>query len=82
SFFYSHSPFLADMQLIIPLYLYPLLQTTNKLPQFEYLRLASLVVIGAFVKVSIKEVIIFLLSSEIILLYLYNIDIRKKVSKT
>ncbi|XP_050903776.1 uncharacterized protein LOC127117720 isoform X3 [Lathyrus oleraceus] len=36
----------------IPLYLYPFLQTTNKLPQFEHLRLASLGVIGALVKVA------------------------------
>ncbi|CAI8586897.1 unnamed protein product, partial [Vicia faba] len=66
----------------IPLYLYPLLQTTDKLPQFEHLRLASLGVIGALVKVSTKEVITFLLSSEIIPLCLCNMEIGKEVSKT
>ncbi|KAI5433078.1 hypothetical protein KIW84_020388 [Lathyrus oleraceus] len=65
----------------IPLYLYPFLQTTNKLPQFEHLRLASLGVIGALVKVSTKEVITFLLSSEIIPLCLCNMKIGKEVSK-
>ncbi|KAI5433080.1 hypothetical protein KIW84_020389 [Lathyrus oleraceus] len=36
----------------IPLHLCPFLQTTNKLPQFEHLRLASLGVIGALVKIA------------------------------
>ncbi|XP_050908077.1 uncharacterized protein LOC127121667 [Lathyrus oleraceus] len=62
-------------------YLYPFLQTTNKLPQFEHLRLSSLGVIGALVKVSNKEVISFLLSSEIIPLCLCNMEIGKEISK-
>jgi len=35
----------------IPLYLYPFLNTTSKTRPFEYLRLTSLGVIGALVKV-------------------------------
>lgn len=35
----------------IPLYLYPYLNTTSKTRPFEYLRLTSLGVIGALVKV-------------------------------
>ncbi|XP_058746727.1 uncharacterized protein LOC131619672 [Vicia villosa] len=66
----------------MPLYLYPFLQTTNQLPQFEHLRLASLGVIGALVKVSTKEVITYLLSSEIIPLCLSNMEIGKEVSRT
>lgn len=36
----------------IPLFLYPFLQTMSKTRPFEYLRLTSLGVIGALVKVS------------------------------
>jgi CCR4-NOT transcription complex subunit 9 len=36
----------------IPLYLYPFLNTVSKTRPFEYLRLTSLGVIGALVKVS------------------------------
>ena len=36
----------------IPLFLYPFLNTTSKTRPFEYLRLTSLGVIGALVKVS------------------------------
>ncbi|KAK4386954.1 CCR4-NOT transcription complex subunit [Sesamum angolense] len=50
----------------IPLYLYPFLNTTSKSRPFEYLRLTSLGVIGALVKVDDTEVISFLLSTEII----------------
>ncbi|CAI8619962.1 unnamed protein product [Vicia faba] len=66
----------------IPLYLYPFLKTRNNVPQFEHLRLASLGVIGALVKVNTKEVISFLLSSEIIPLCLSNMEIGKEISKT
>lgn len=38
----------------IPLFLYPFLNTTSKTRAFEYLRLTSLGVIGAFVKVKIS----------------------------
>ncbi|GAU29701.1 hypothetical protein TSUD_264370 [Trifolium subterraneum] len=62
----SHSetriPFLnANM----PQYFYPFLRTKSKLAQFEYLRVASLGVIGALVKANTEEVIRFLLSSEV-----------------
>ncbi|GAU40061.1 hypothetical protein TSUD_258540 [Trifolium subterraneum] len=66
----------------IPLYLYPFLDTTNKLPHFENLRLSCLGVIGALVKVSTKEVISFFLASEIIPLCLRNMEIGKELSKT
>ncbi|KAK2431640.1 CCR4-NOT transcription complex subunit [Trifolium repens] len=66
----------------IPLYLYPFLDTTNKLPHFENLRLSSLGVIGALVKVSTKEVIGFFLASEIIPLCLRNMEIGKELTKT
>lgn len=36
----------------VPLFLYPFLNTTSKTRPFEYLRLTSLGVIGALVKVS------------------------------
>jgi len=45
----SHDPSLAH----IPLFLYPFLNTTSKTRPFEYLRLTSLGVIGALVKVSL-----------------------------
>lgn len=40
------------LQANIPLFLYPFLHTTSKTRPFEYLRLTSLGVIGALVKVS------------------------------
>ena len=40
------------LQAHIPLYLYPFLQTSSKTRPFEYLRLTSLGVIGALVKVT------------------------------
>lgn len=42
----------AFLQAHIPLYLYPFLHTISKTRPFEYLRLTSLGVIGALVKVS------------------------------
>lgn len=42
----------AFLQAHIPLYLYPFLHTVSKTRPFEYLRLTSLGVIGALVKVS------------------------------
>lgn len=42
------------LQAHIPLFLYPFLNTTNKTRPFEYLRLTSLGVIGALVKVLLK----------------------------
>ncbi|KAJ1389543.1 Armadillo-like helical [Sesbania bispinosa] len=66
----------------IPLYLYPFLNTTSKSRPFEYLRLTSLGVIGALVKVDDTEVIAFLLSTEIIPLCLRTMEIGSELSKT
>ncbi|KAK9689233.1 hypothetical protein RND81_09G045000 [Saponaria officinalis] len=66
----------------IPLYLYPFLNTTNKSRPFEYLRLTSLGVIGALVKVDDTEVISFLLSTEIIPLCLRTMEMGSELSKT
>ncbi|CAI9756860.1 unnamed protein product [Fraxinus pennsylvanica] len=66
----------------IPLYLYPFLNTTSKSRPFEYLRLTSLGVIGALVKVDDTEVISFLLSTEIIPLCLRTMEMgRRKTVK-
>jgi CCR4-NOT transcription complex subunit 9 len=45
----------------IPLYLYPFLNTTSKTRPFEYLRLTSLGVIGALVKVNYTSLLCSLL---------------------
>ncbi|PHU13837.1 Cell differentiation protein RCD1 -like protein [Capsicum chinense] len=66
----------------IPLYLYPFLNTTSKSRPFEYLRLTSLGVIGALVKVDDTEVIGFLLSTEIIPLCLRTMEMGSELSKT
>ncbi|GAB2277764.1 CCR4-NOT transcription complex subunit 9 [Dionaea muscipula] len=66
----------------IPLYLYPFLNTTVKYRPFEYLRLTSLGVIGALVKVDDTEVISFLLSTEIIPLCLRTMETGSELSKT
>jgi CCR4-NOT transcription complex subunit 9 len=79
----------------IPLYLYPFLNTTSKTRPFEYLRLTSLGVIGALVKVTTlirlqhlnhqmddPEVINFLLSTEIIPLCLRIMETGSELSKT
>ncbi|KAF7112250.1 hypothetical protein RHSIM_RhsimUnG0248500 [Rhododendron simsii] len=81
----------------IPLYLYPFLNTTSKSRPFEYLRLTSLGVIGALVKISTcylgsrddierevddTEVISFLLSTEIIPLCLRTMEMGSELSKT
>ncbi|KAJ0765667.1 putative transcription regulator Rcd1-like family [Helianthus annuus] len=66
----------------IPLYLYPFLNTTSKSRPFEYLRLTSLGVIGALVKVDDTEVVSFLLSTEIIPLCLRTMEMGSELSKT
>ena len=48
----------------IPLFLYPFLNTVSKTRPFEYLRLTSLGVIGALVKVDDPEVFFFFQSSQ------------------
>ncbi|PHU04122.1 Cell differentiation protein RCD1 -like protein [Capsicum chinense] len=66
----------------IPSYLYAFLVTTSKSRPFEYLRLASLGVIGALVKAGDTEVIRALLSPEIIPSCLRSMDIGCELSKT
>ncbi|ONI21278.1 hypothetical protein PRUPE_2G057500 [Prunus persica] len=66
----------------IPLYLYPFLNTTSQSRPFEYLRLTSLGVIGALVKVDDTEVISFLLSTEIIPLCLRTMEMGSELAKT
>ncbi|PUZ36709.1 hypothetical protein GQ55_9G059700 [Panicum hallii var. hallii] len=66
----------------IPLYLYPFLSTAYKAKEYEFLRLTSLGVIGALVKVDDHEVIAYLLSSQIIPLCLLTMDIGSEISKT
>ncbi|XP_074310902.1 uncharacterized protein LOC141646832 [Silene latifolia] len=66
----------------IPLYLYPFLNTTSKSKPFEHLRLASLGVIGALVKVDDTEAVSFLLSTEIFPLCLRAMELGDELSKT
>lgn len=66
----------------IPLFLYPFLNTTHSHRPFEYLRLTSLGVIGALVKVDDPNVIHFLLQTEIIPLCLRIMETGSELSKT
>lgn len=66
----------------IPLLLYPFLNTVSRDRPFEYLRLTSLGVIGALVKVDDAEVISFLLQTEIIPLCLRIMETGSELSKT
>merc|ERR1719232_251256 len=79
----SHSdtrqPFLNAQ---IPLFLYPFLNTQSKSRPFEYLRLTSLGVIGALVKMDDADVIHFLLQTEIIPLCLRIMETGSELSKT
>ncbi|KAJ6224438.1 hypothetical protein RDWZM_002983 [Blomia tropicalis] len=72
------------LQANIPLFLYPFLNmnTNSKTRPFEYLRLTSLGVIGALVKTDEKEVINFLLKTEIIPLCLRIMESGTELSKT
>lgn len=66
----------------VPLYLYPFLNTQSKNRPFEYLRLTSLGVIGALVKMDDADVINFLLQTEIIPLCLRIMETGSELSKT
>jgi CCR4-NOT transcription complex subunit 9 len=66
----------------IPLYLYPFLNTASRAKPFEYLRLTSLGVIGALVKMDDNEVVQFLLNTEIIPLCLRIMETGSELSKT
>jgi CCR4-NOT transcription complex subunit 9 len=79
SHFDTRSLFLAAH---VPLYLYPFLNTQSKSRPFEYLRLTSLGVIGALVKMDDADVINFLLQTEIIPLCLRIMETGSELSKT
>lgn len=64
------------------MFLYPFLHTTKTTKPFEYLRLTSLGVIGAMVKTDEKDVIKFLLSTEIIPLCLRIMEQGTELSRT
>ena len=66
----------------LAMYLYPFLQTVSTFRQYEYLRLTSLGVIGALVKIDDSEVTDFLLKTEIIPLCLRVMDGGSIISKT
>jgi len=66
----------------IPLFLYPFLNTSSKNRPFEYLRLTSLGVIGALVKIDDSTVIDFLLSTEIMTLCVRIMETGSELSKT
>eukprot|EP01121_Diplochlamys_sp_Union-15-3_P018566 TRINITY_DN6780_c0_g1_i2.p1 TRINITY_DN6780_c0_g1~~TRINITY_DN6780_c0_g1_i2.p1 ORF type:complete len:295 (-),score=42.75 TRINITY_DN6780_c0_g1_i2:110-955(-) len=66
----------------IPLFLYPFLNTVSKTRPFEFLRLTSLGVIGALVKMDDSDVINFLLSTEIIPLCLRIMETGAELAKT
>jgi len=66
----------------LALFLYPFLNTVCSFRQYEYLRLTSLGVIGALVKLDDPDVISFLLQTEIIPLCLRIMDNGSELSKT
>eukprot|EP01083_Nonionella_stella_P077987 213196_1 len=66
----------------VPLFLYPFLNTTHTDRPFEYLRLTSLGVIGALVKMDDPDVVSFLLQTEIIPLCLRIMETGSELSKT
>ena len=66
----------------VPLFLYPFLSTSFKIKPFEYLRLTSLGVIGALVKVDDDTVVSFLLATEIIPLCLRIMETGSELSRT
>ncbi|XP_047339104.1 CCR4-NOT transcription complex subunit 9-like [Impatiens glandulifera] len=66
----------------IPAYLYPFLDTKSNLRPFEYLRLTSLGVISAMVKVHDPKVIDFLIQSEIMPFCLSAMKIGTELSRT
>lgn len=66
----------------IPLFLYPFLNTTHANRPFDFLRLTSLGVIGALVKVEDPDVISFLLQTEIIPLCLRIMETGNELLRT
>ena len=65
----------------LPIFLYPFLLNTYKSTPYEYLKLTTLGVIGALVKVNDSKVISFLTSSEIIPLCLRIIERGAELSR-
>ena len=63
-------------------FLYPFLNTLNKSKPYEYIRLTALGVIGALVKIDNREVIQYLLNTEIIPLCLRIMERGNELSKT
>ncbi|KAJ6723720.1 hypothetical protein OIU74_008144 [Salix koriyanagi] len=66
----------------LPLYLYPFLNNTNKERPHQFLRLASLSVIGALAKVGDPNIINFLLESEVFPCCLCCMEVGDVLSKT
>lgn len=66
----------------IPLFLYPFLNTTHANRPFDFLRLTSLGVIGALVKMEDPDVISFLLQTEIIPLCLRIMETGNELLRT
>ena len=75
----TRHPFLKAQ---IPIFLYPFLNTLNKSKPYEYIRLTALGVIGALVKIDNREVIQYLLHTEIIPLCLRIMERGSELSKT
>lgn len=75
----TRHPFLKAQ---IPIFLYPFLNTLNKSKPYEYIRLTALGVIGALVKIDNREVIQYLLNTEIIPLCLRIMERGSELSKT
>lgn len=70
------------LQAHFPMFLFPFLNTTSRQRTFEYLRLTSLGVIGALVKNDSKDVIGFLLRTDIVPLCLRIMESSSELSKT
>ncbi|KAI5565604.1 hypothetical protein BDE02_14G133300 [Populus trichocarpa] len=66
----------------LPLYLYPFLNNTNKERPHQFIRLASLSVIGALAKVDDPNVINFLLESEVFPCCIRSMEVGDVLSKT
>ncbi|KAM1545148.1 hypothetical protein ACFX10_045526 [Malus domestica] len=75
----TREPFLRA---IVPFYIYPFLNTTEKDKPHEYLRLSSLGVIGALVKDNDEETVLFLLQTQIFYHCMRCIEVGTGLSKT
>lgn len=70
------------LQAQLPIYLYPILNTTSRSTPFEYLRLASLGIIAALVRNNSRPAIEFLITTEIIPLCLRIMETGNEQCKT